>query len=83
MHLTGEQVSFLSRLGKTPDGQHLLMLIQAEIAECNGRLRTLSGDDLLREQGRARCFDELVKNLTRTTQSAPMKQIRIPADLST
>jgi len=61
MHLDATQLGFLGRLGKSPDGQQLMMLIKAEIEGCNERLRKLSGDELLREQGKARYLDEFAK----------------------
>jgi hypothetical protein len=69
MQLGAAQLDFLVRLGKSPDGQQLLELITAEIAECNGKLRMLSGDGLLREQGKAVYLDEFVARLTHS-QSA-------------
>lgn len=63
------QLAFLVRLGKSPDGQQLLELITAEIAECNANLRILTGEGLLREQGKARYLDEFVNRLTRSASA--------------
>ena len=75
MRIGAAQLDFLARLGKLGEGQQLLELIQAEIAECNSRLRILTGDDLLREQGKARHLDEFVQRLTRpaTAQTVPRR----------
>ncbi len=78
MHLNALQLDFLARLGKSPDGQRLLLLIQAEIAESNASLRKLSGDALLREQGRAAYLDSLAAKLS-PSQSVPVPPKRIPA----
>lgn len=64
MHLDASQVSFLLRLGKSPDGQQLLGVILAEIESCNEQLRKQSGESLLREQGKAVFLDELKRRLT-------------------
>ncbi len=64
MHLDASQLSFLYRLGKSPEGQQLQVLISAEIDWCNVQLRKQSGEDLLREQGKALYLDMLMKWLT-------------------
>jgi len=76
MRLDASQLPFLSRLGKSPDGQQLLALIQAEIVESNSRLRQLSGDFLLREQGKAVYLDEFASRLR--SQSVPTLSKRVP-----
>lgn len=75
MHYEAAQLEAFARLGKSPDGQQLLGLIQAEIADCNSKLRTLTGDDLLREQGKARFLDEFEGRLSRpaTAQVVPRR----------
>ena len=63
MQLQAPELQFLARLGKSPEGLHLLGLIQAEIAEVNGSLRKLTGEDLYRAQGKALWLDEFVQRL--------------------
>jgi hypothetical protein len=63
MHLPDPELQFLARLGKSPDGLRLLGLIQAEIAEVNGELRKLTGENLCRAQGKALWLDEFVQRL--------------------
>lgn len=84
MHLNATQLDFLGRLGKSPDGQQLLALIQAEITECNIQLRRLSGDALLREQGKAMYLDRLATWLKPfVSVTAPPKRIPVlPGELS-
>jgi hypothetical protein len=63
MQLQDQELQFLARLGKSPEGLHLLMLIQAEIAEVNGDLRKATGETLYRAQGKALWLDEFRKRL--------------------
>lgn len=77
MRLNALQLDFLARLGKSPDGQQLRALISAEIAECNVSLRKLSGEALLREQGKAIYLDDLVSRLSQPL-SAPVVPKRFP-----
>ena len=76
MHLEAAQLEFLTRLGKSPDGQQLLKLIQAEIDDSNALLRTRNGDSLLREQGKAVYLDEIASRLR--SQSVPALSKRVP-----
>lgn len=78
MHVSTQQREFLAGLGKSPGGQQLLVLIQAEIEESNTLLRKLSGDALLREQGKALFLDNLVRWLSQSP-SAPVSPKRTPA----
>jgi hypothetical protein len=77
MRLNALQLDFLARLGKSPDGQQLRTLILAEIAECNVLLRKLSGEALLREQGKAIYLDDLVSRLSQPA-SAPVSPKPFP-----
>ena len=77
MRLNALQLDFLARLGKSPDGQQLRTLILAEIAECNVSLRKLSGEALLREQGKAIYLDDFASRLSHA-QSALTMPKRFP-----
>lgn len=77
MRLNALQLDFLARLGKSPDGQQLRALISAEIADSNTLLRKLSGDALLREQGKAIYLDDFVSRLSQP-QSALVAPKRFP-----
>lgn len=80
MRLSASQLAVLERLGKSPDGLQLRLLISEEIEECNGRLRKLEGSALLREQGRATYLDELLRHLSPpSSQQVP----RVPSPSST
>jgi thioredoxin-like negative regulator of GroEL len=64
MRLNATQLEFLTRLGKSPEGQQLQALIKAEIDETNVQLRSLTGEHLYREQGKATYLDALAGHLT-------------------
>lgn len=80
MHLDATQASFLFRLGKSGEGQQLLTLISAEIESTNAQLRKLSGEDLLREQGKAIYLDEFVRRMTRDPSARPVQRLPRPFD---
>lgn len=63
MQLNTQQLEYLARLGRAPEGQMLKQLCQAWVDEANGNLRTKSGEHLLREQGRAVMLDEFMRYL--------------------
>lgn len=64
MTLSGEQLQFLERFSKSPDGQFLLKILRAKLAERDEALRKSKGEDVYRAQGRALELDELVADLT-------------------
>lgn len=81
MKLSGEQLQFLDRFSKSPDGQFLLMILRAKLAERDEALRRASGEDVYRTQGRAVELDELIADITdareklnRIRPSAPRTQ---------
>ena len=80
MRYDATQVDVLKRLGKSPDGQQLIALIQAEIAECNGALRKATGEGLLREQGKALWLDEFLQRLTRPESAQIVSRRPMPTD---
>lgn len=61
MTLTGDQVAFLDRLSKSPDGRLLLSMYQADLAELDVKLRRLSGEALSQAQGRAQQLEEMIE----------------------
>lgn len=62
-HLDASAVQFLERLGKSPEGRQLQALLELEVIETNEKLRKLSGDDLMRAQGKAIYLDEILAKL--------------------
>jgi hypothetical protein len=78
MKLSGTQLGFLARLSKSPDGQLLLELFKARLAENDAALRAAPADTILRAQGRAMELSEIIADiteaqtrLTRNQQTAP------------
>jgi hypothetical protein len=85
MHLNATQLEFLGRLGKSPDGQQLQVLLKAEIDDVNEKLRTFTGEHLLRAQGRAVLLDELADRLsmplTKLNRDMPRRAFHSPPDV--
>jgi hypothetical protein len=78
MKLSGIQLGFLARLAKSPDGQLLLELFKARLAENDAALRAAPADTILRAQGRALEISEIIADiveaqtrLNRNQQTAP------------
>ncbi len=63
MKLTGDQLKFLARFSKSPDGRALVSILQAKLGETEVKLRTLEGAELHRQQGRAQQLDELLTDI--------------------
>lgn len=68
MRLDNDDLAFLARLSKSPDGRRLLQLLQAKQAECNDKLRTTTGEEVLRWQGRALAVDEFIADIAQAEQ---------------
>jgi len=75
MQFSNLQLEFLARLARSPDGQLLLQILQAKQAERDAGLRTASGEEVFRKQGRAVEISELIADITeaerRLTRSIP------------
>lgn len=65
----------MAGLGKSPLGQQLKALIKTCSEDSNAKLRILTGEMLIREQGRAQMLDELTGLL-----EGP--KLTLPRDLS-
>ncbi|MBS0330801.1 MAG: hypothetical protein JSR30_13170 [Proteobacteria bacterium] len=68
MRLSTDDLAFLARLSKSPDGRRLLQLLQAKQTECNDKLRSTTGEEVLRWQGRALAVDELIADIAQAEQ---------------
>lgn len=68
MHLNAEDLAFLARLNKSPDGRQLLRMLQAKQVECNEKLRAVTGEEVLRWQGRALAVDEMIADIATAEQ---------------
>ena len=64
MRLSNEQLEFLARLNKAPEGPLLLAFLQAKLKERDSALRTAIGEEVYRLQGRATEVDELIADIT-------------------
>lgn len=75
--LTSEQLAFLDRFARTPDAHSLAVILGAELKAVEQDLRTLSGDLLMRAQGKAQQLDWLLVKLSTERQpSRPVPQPR-------
>lgn len=77
MRLDNEQLEFLARLAKAPEGRTLLSILQAKLRDRESKLRSTSGEEVHRYQGRALELDELIADITeaqarRTRAAAPL-----------
>jgi hypothetical protein len=76
MRLDNEQLEFLARLSKAPEGRALLTILQAKLRDRESKLRTTAGEEVYRYQGRALELDELIADIEeaqarRTRAAAP------------
>ena len=67
MRLSSADLLFLARFSKSPDGQALLKILEAKLAEVHAGLRTHDGTALYRDQGRAQQLDEIMSDITEAT----------------
>jgi hypothetical protein len=63
MRLNENDLLFLERFAKTPEGQAYLELLDRNLAHVSLELRTLTGEDLYRAQGKAVLLDVLTGDL--------------------
>lgn len=64
MRLSDSQLRFLAHFATTPDGQALANLLQERLVERDSKLRTATGEEVLRAQGRALELAELIGEIT-------------------
>lgn len=67
--LNRDDLEFLRRFARLPEGRQLITLYQRNLAETDVRLRTAIGDELLRTQGRAQLLAELIAQVTEADKS--------------
>lgn len=77
MSLSNETLALLARIRRMPEYSIVRQLIDARLAEADRNLRRATGEELIRQQGRAQALEELIKDfdgaekaLQRTTQLA-------------
>jgi hypothetical protein len=66
MRLSSTQLQFLARIAMTPDGKVLVDLLQALLRERDAKLRTSTGEEVFRQQGRALEIAELIDDFTQS-----------------
>lgn len=75
MRLTTQQLQFLARFAKSPDGREMVDLLKAKLAEREKSLRTQTGEEIYRQQGRAVELDEILLDIaeaqTRLSRTQP------------
>jgi hypothetical protein len=75
MPLSTDDLTFLARLAKSPDGLYLVTMLEARLGHVEGMLRRLEGVQMHRAQGRAETLDELISDIreahTKLTRNLP------------
>jgi division protein CdvB (Snf7/Vps24/ESCRT-III family) len=74
MTLTSEQLLFLARFSKSPEGKALVSMYEAELAEADGKLRKATGEDVYRLQGRASQIEEMIDRIKTADSKANSKR---------
>lgn len=68
MHLSTDDLGLLARLNKAPDGQLLLRLLRAKLAVADEKLRSATGEEVYRAQGRALALAEMIGDIEHAQQ---------------
>lgn len=79
MRFTSDQLHFLARFSKSPDGRELLNILNSKLAETEVGLRTQVGEEIYRQQGRALQLDELIEDITEAATRLARAQPARPA----
>lgn len=64
MSFTNAQLLDLSRFARLPEGQLFVELLKLRLAEHDAKLRTATGEDLPRTQGKAQAVQQLIEDIT-------------------
>lgn len=77
MHLSKDQLTFLAGFARSAQGQGFKKLLADRLAEVDKDLRSLSGENLYRAQGKALMLDEMLTTIdeaqTRLERSLPAR----------
>lgn len=80
MSLNREDLDLLRRLAKTPDGKALVLILEKKLSERDEKLRTATGEELYRAQGRAQELAELLSDIaeadTRLKRTTPPTRVQ-------
>lgn len=79
MQFSSDQLRFLERFSQSPDGQFLLTILRAKLAERDEALRKSKGEDVYRSQGRALELDELIADIIEARKKLNLTQPPRPA----
>jgi len=86
MRLSSEDLEFLARFAKAPEGRAFLALLAAKLAERDTALRLAVGEEVFRTQGRALELVELIdevntahQKLNRVQSTSAPQRFRQPA----
>lgn len=68
MALTNTDLRLLRSFFHTPEGKMYVAMLETKLVEADANLRTATGEDLYRKQGRAQQLHELIGDLTGADQ---------------
>ena len=68
MSLTNARLEELSRFARLPEGQLFVELLKMRLAEHDAQLRTATGEELFRTQGKAQALVQLIDDVTKAGQ---------------
>jgi hypothetical protein len=77
MRLDQQQLEFLARFSKSPDARAFTQIIEARLKECESKLRTATGEEVYRNQGRAQELDEILAHLATAQVKQPLKPLAL------
>lgn len=78
MTLTSDQLLFLARLSKSPEGKFLVSMYEAELAEVDGKLRKAREEDIYRLQGQASQLEEMIERIkTAESKATPKRSVQL------
>lgn len=69
MALTTGELEALRRFSRVPEGRLWVAMLEKKLAEADAKLRTATGEDLYRKQGRAQQLEELIAEVTQAEQT--------------
>lgn len=77
MHLSKDQLTFLAGFARSAQGQGFKKLLADRLSEVDKELRSLSGENLYRAQGKALVLEEVIGHIdeaqTRLDRSLPAR----------
>jgi len=82
MRLTTEQLSFMARFARSPEGQFFAKMLEQRQAELNSKLRDATGEEIYRTQGRAKEVDELIIQINSAQQTLNRNELPVRTRLS-